>query len=96
MKPVQNISPADLPYEETEEGFNAWFRAQEPYQQFLDGGNVGDRERYDVCLGFLWEFGTKEEFERFFAAESKNGNFSQVFNMKEALRTKRPDLPKWY
>lgn len=83
-----------LPYEETEAGFNKWFReaAKEEWERFLEENMSSDGERYQVLQNFLYENGTQEEVDRWLDTLRQKGNGLAADAQSEELIKIRPDL----
>ncbi|MEK7125643.1 MAG: hypothetical protein AAB880_01880 [Patescibacteria group bacterium] len=83
-----------LPYEETEAGFNEWFRkaAKDEWELFLQDNRAADGERYQALQTFLYENGTQEEIDRWLNTLRQKGNGMAADAQSEELIKIRPGL----
>lgn len=81
-------------YEETEAGFNEWFRkaAKEEWDLFLQDNRAADGERYQALQTFLYENGTQAEIDRWLDTLRRKGNGLAADAQSEELIRIRPDL----
>lgn len=84
----------EAPYEETEAGFNKWFReaAKDEWELFLQDNTAADGERYLVLQNFLYENGTQAEIDRWLDTLRRKGNGLAADAQSEELIKIRPDL----
>lgn len=92
--PFSQHPEVKLPYEESEESFNRWFRETlgEEWTLFLNEDQGKDRERYDALKSFLYKNGTQEEINTYLKALRKKGEGVVAMNVEEWLVKERPDL----